>query len=135
MSAVVLAMIYNTLDFSTVTGQLVEEVRPTCSNGTAVYRCTGGMNGLLMWSISGARDAFQFQRFATPEGFVRRETISSTPVVFTVIEATPSTISVTLTILDPVPLNGARMECRGDMIQIVTSSKFNIKSYYLLTYW
>ena len=86
------------------------------------------MNELLMWSISGARDAFQFQLFATPEGFVRRETISSAPLVFTVIEATPSSISVTLTILDPVPLNGARMECRGDMLQIVTpsSSKFNI---------
>ena len=135
MSVVVLAIIYNTLDFSTVAGQLVEEMRPTCSNGSAAYRCTGGMNELLMWSISGARDVFEFQRFATPEGFVCRETISSAPVVFTVIEATLSSISVTLTILDPVSLNGARIECRGDMLQIVIPSKFNIKSYYQLYYW
>ena len=95
------------------------------------------MNELLMWSISGARDDFQFQHLVTFEGFVQRETISSAPVVFTVIEASPSTISVTLTILDPVPVNGARMECSGDMLQIVTpsSSKLNIKSYYLSTYW
>ena len=93
-----------------------------------MYRCTGGGGELLTWSISGALDDFEFQRFVTPEGTVRREVISSAPVVFTVTEATASTISVTLTILDPVPLNGGRMECRRDVLQIVAAST---SKYYL----
>ena len=114
-------------------GQLIQEVNPTCSNGTAVYRCTGGaMGNLITWSISGAPNEFIFQYLVTPQGSAQMEVISSAPVVFTVTEATSSAISVTLTILDPVPLNDVRMECSGDMLQILapSSSKFYIKFYY-----
>ena len=42
-----------------------------------MYRCTGGGGELLTLSISGALNDFEFQRFVTPEGTVRREVISS----------------------------------------------------------
>ena len=81
------------------------------------------MGNLITWTIPGAaREYFIFQHLVTGRGWVQREVISSTPLVFTVTEATPSAISVTLTILDPVPLNGVRMECSGDMLQILAPS-------------
>ena len=79
------------------------------------------MGNPITWIISG-QDDFVFQHLLTPEGTVRRETISSATLLFTVTEATSSTISVTMTILDPVPLNGVRIECNGDMLQILTPS-------------
>ena len=90
------------------------------------------MGNPITWSISGAPNDFIFQHLVTRQGWAQREVISSAPVVFTVNEATFSAISVTLTILDPVALNGVRMECSGDIILILapSSSKFFIKFYY-----
>ena len=84
------------------------------------------MDNMITWSISGAPNEFIFQHSVTLQGNAQREVISSAPVVFTVTEATSSAISVTLTILHPVPLNNMRMECSGDMLQILapSSSKF-----------
>ena len=85
------------------------------------------MGNPITWTIPGAApEDFIFQYLVTGRGWVQREVISSAPVVFTVTEVTFSAISVTLTILDPVPLDGVRMVCSGDMLQILapSSSKF-----------
>ena len=97
-----------------------------------MYRCSGGALGnSITWSISGAQNVFVFQHFLTPEGTVQRETISSATVLFTVTEATLSSISVTMTIIDPVPLNGVRMECDGDMLKILAPSS-SMSFFFLL---
>ena len=91
------------------------------------------MGNQITWSVSGVQDDFIYQRFLTPEGTVQRETTSAATVLFTVTEATSSTVSVTMTILDPVPLNGVRMECDGDLLQILApSSSMSFYEFLLL---
>ena len=45
-----------------------------------------------------------------------RDQIGSTPIVFTVLSANTSFISATLTILNPISLNGTSIRCNMDML-------------------
>ena len=64
----------------------------------------------------GSNKVISINRFSHPEGTILSDQIGSTPIVFTVISANTSFISATLTILNPIPLNGTRIRCNMDTL-------------------
>jgi len=108
-----------------LSGELVQEARPTCSNRTALYRCTLDEGNLLTWILfrqSSQVDRADFHRFLRPEGYTENHMIDSVSLVYSVTSETPS-YSVTLSIPDPVPLNGVRIDCNRDMLEIIAPNE------------
>ena len=64
----------------------------------------------------GSNKIISINRFSHPEGTILRDQIGSTPIVFTVLSANTSFIGTTLTILNPISLNGTRIQCRMDTL-------------------
>ena len=64
----------------------------------------------------GSNKIISINRFDHPEGTILRNQIGSTPIVFTVISANTSFISATLTILNPISLNGTSIKCNMDTL-------------------
>ena len=64
----------------------------------------------------GSNLIISINRFNHSEGNILRNQIGSTHIVFTVISANTSFIGTTLTILNPVPLNGTRIQCNMDTL-------------------
>ena len=64
----------------------------------------------------GSNQIISINRLSYPEGTILRDQIGSTPIVFTVISANTSFISATLTILNPISLNGTSIRCNMDTL-------------------
>ena len=78
----------------------------------------------------GSNKFISINRFDHPEGTIVRDQIGSTPIVFTVISANTSFISATLTILNPISLNGTRIRCNMDTLLLkITLGKLPSRSW------
>ena len=64
----------------------------------------------------GLNQIMSINRIDHPEGTILRDQIGSTPIVFTVIYANTTFIDTTLTILNPISLNGTRIRCNVDTL-------------------
>ena len=63
----------------------------------------------------GSNQIVSINRFSHP-GTTLRNQIGSTPIAFTVIYANTTFIDTTLTILNPISLNGTRIRCNEDTL-------------------
>jgi len=96
-------------------GQLVEEQNGSCSNGTAVYRCSRERPH-VRWSFYIGERYFYFSFFMGSNDAI--EINGSTVVMFNVINSNDSFISVTATIENVSSLNGTIMDCHGHRLII-----------------
>jgi len=108
----------------------VDEGSPSCSNRIAVYRCTVRDGILMRWRFTRQGEvtpvgAFDFHRLLSmeQEGEDFNLMVASVPVVFRITNTTSSFFSVTVTIPDPVPLNGVLVDCEGDLLEIIAPNE------------
>ena len=83
------------------------------------FRCTNDNSGFLTWELTPtfrSTKLVSINRFSHPEGTILRDQIGSTHIVFTVISANTTFIGTTLTILNPISLNGTRIQCNMDTL-------------------
>ena len=67
----------------------------------------------------GSNKLISTNRLDHPIGTILRDQIGTTPIMFTVISANTSFIGTTLTILNPISLNGTRIRCNEDTLPLI----------------
>ena len=94
---------------------LVQDQSSSCSNGTAVYRCSRH-RPVVRWDFYTTEGNFYFK---LSEGSDQNTTLGDALVMFKVTNYNDSYISVTATVPNIRLLNGANMSCHGYRLQIV----------------
>ena len=86
----------------------------TCSEDDAIFHCIVHDDTVKGWQITstcGSREYRTSFSSTRTVGHTSTATLCSTTLMFTVTSLTSSSISVTLTIHTPMPLNGTRITC------------------------
>ena len=100
---------------------------PVCSSDVASYKCTRSGVTVIGWTVRSTCGTRSISRgFATPSpiGTTIHARLCNSTLIFSLTSTTSSSISSTLSIDRPLLLNGTRITCRDETVQLlVVTSK------------
>ena len=93
-----------------------------CDNDAEIFECTNMDYAFVNWDL---RASFE-QNYATsfsrnnPEGTLESASLHHSTIIFNVTYNKGSSISTTLTIMNPRNLNGTKITCRGTTLILIS---------------